>query len=168
MPIPPGGPLRPSTAALLVFALLPAALTAQESPERKQVISANPFGLLLEVFNSEYERAATGTTTVGVGGSFLDLDQETYVNFDGFWRYYPQGTVFDGWAFGTKVGITRVNEKIYPGFGFDVNRSWLMGASDNFYVGLGFGLKRLLGTSDADFDPRFIPTFRIVNVGIAF
>jgi len=67
-----------------------------------------------------------------------------------------------------EVGVTRVNRKSYPGFGFDVNRSWLMGTSGNFYVGLGFGLKRLRGTSDADFEPRFIPTFGIVNVGIAF
>lgn len=153
---------------LLVVALLPVALTAQETPDRRQVISANPFGLLLELFNAEYERAATGTTTLGVGGSFLDLDEQTYVNFDGFWRYYPQGTVFDGWAFGAKVGVTRVEGNSYPGFGFDVNRSWLMGASGNFYVGLGFGLKRLFGTSDAVFEPRFIPTLRIVNVGFAF
>lgn len=68
------------------------------------MIWANPFGLLLELFNAEYERAATGTTTLGVGGSFLELDEQTYVNLDGFWRYYPQGTVFDGWAFGTKWG----------------------------------------------------------------
>lgn len=162
------GPAPLAATALLLFALLPVALTAQETPERRQVISANPFGLLLELFNAEYERAATGTTTLGVGGSFIDLAEQTYVNFDGFWRYYPQGTVFDGWAFGAKLGITRVNGSSYPGFGFDVNRSWLMSASGNFYVGLGFGLKRLLGTGDADFEPRFIPTFRIVNVGIAF
>jgi hypothetical protein len=162
------GPALLAATALLAFALPPAALTAQEIPERNQVISANPFGLLLELFNAEYERAATGTTTLGVGGSFLELDEQTYVNLDGFWRYYPQGTVFDGWAFGAKLGITRVNQKIYPGYGFDVNRSWLMGTSGNFYVGLGFGLKRLLGAGNADFEPRFIPTFRIVNLGIAF
>ncbi len=98
----------------------------------------------------------------------MDIDDETYINFDGFWRYYPQGTPFDGWAFGAKLGVTRVDEGTYAGFGFDVNRSWLMGADHNFYVGIGFGLKRLVGTSEASFDTIFIPTFRIVNVGFAF
>ena len=36
------------------------------------------------------------------------------------------------------------------GLGFDVNRSWLLGAQDNFYVGAGFGLKRLYGTGDSE------------------
>lgn len=141
---------------------------AQETPERTQVLSANPFGLLLEFFNAEYERAVSPAATLGVGGSFFDADNDTYVNFDGFWRYYPQGDALDGWAFGAKVGVTRVDESTYLGFGFDVNRSWLMGANDNFYVGVGFGLKRLVGTDDAAFDVRFIPTIRLVNVGVAF
>ncbi|NNF39099.1 MAG: hypothetical protein HKN71_10555 [Gemmatimonadetes bacterium] len=153
---------------LLVLLVFPSETTAQEPTGRDQVISANPFGLLLELFNAEYERKLNPTSTLGLGGSFIDLDEETYVNFDGFWRYYPQGRVFDGWAFGAKLGLTRVDEGTYAGFGFDVNRSWLLGPSENFYVGIGFGLKRLVGTDDASFDALFIPTLRIVNVGIAF
>ncbi len=154
--------------ALSLASLFPATGAAQAPTGHTQVLSANPFGLLLELFNAEYERAVGDESTMGVGGSFLDIDNDTYVNFDAFWRYYPQGRPLDGWAFGAKVGITSVNDGTYAGFGFDVNRSWLMGASNNFYVGIGFGLKRLFGTGDASFDTIFIPTFRIVNIGFAF
>ena len=72
-----------------------------------------------------------------------------------------------------KVGVTSMDDRTYPGFGFDANRSWLLGKNDNFYVGLGFGLKRLIGDIPEDGfgepeGPRIIPTFRIVNVGFAF
>ncbi|MHB1194757.1 MAG: hypothetical protein ACYC6F_17155 [Longimicrobiales bacterium] len=154
---------------LLVPAAIPSAAEGQAvRPVSRQVISANPFGLLLEFFNAEYERATSATVSVGTGGSFMNMDDDTYLNWDAFWRYYPQGRALDGWAFGAKVGVTSVDGGTYPGFGFDVNRSWILGVNDNFYVGVGFGLKRLLGVDEAAFDTRFIPTFRIINVGFAF
>ena len=164
---------RPASVRSFLWVLPVALVTLVASPAsaqepKTQVLSANPFGLLLEFFNAEYERAVSPAATLGLGGSFFDVDNDTYVNFDAFWRYYPQGDALDGWAFGAKVGVTRVEESTYMGFGFDVNRSWLMGANDNFYVGVGFGLKRLVGTDDASFDTRFIPTIRLVNVGFAF
>jgi hypothetical protein len=156
----------------LMLALSPLSALAQSSSDdskRTQVISANPFGLLLEFFNAEYEREFAEAMSVGFGGSFLTQDGDSYLNADVFARFYPQGKVFDGWAFGSKLGLTNVPDQgTYFGFGFDVNRSWLMGPSDNFYVGVGFGLKRLLGASDANFDTRFIPTIRIINVGLSF
>lgn len=165
-----------------------AAASAQEaSPPHMQVVSANPFGLLLEFFNAEYERKLGSTTSAGIGGSFYSDSEDDvfgaprdfrYLNADGFFRYYPQGRVFDGWSFGVKAGITSVREDrefsttrdagTFFGFGFDVNRSWLLGANDNFYVGVGFGLKRLLGTSDEVFGLEYVPTIRIVNIGFAF
>jgi hypothetical protein len=143
---------------------------AQETipPRYQQVISANPFGLLLEVFNAEYERVVSESSTAGIGGSYFSRDDNNYLNADLFWRFYPQGNPLDGWAFGAKVGITSVADGTYPGFGFDANRSWLLGKNSNFYVGVGFGLKRLLGVDDDDDIIEYIPTFRIVNIGIAF
>jgi hypothetical protein len=133
----------------------------------RQVISANPFGLLLELFNAEYERVVSQSSTAGFGGSTFLSDDVRYVNADVFWRFYPQGDPLDGWAFGAKVGITAVDGSNFFGYGFDANRSWLLGPNSNFYVGVGFGLKRLYGNTD-DLELRVIPTFRIVNVGIAF
>jgi hypothetical protein len=115
------------------------------------VISANPFGLILQIFNAEFERAVTGSSTAGVGGSSYFRDgegEEDYINFDAFWRYYPGGRPFQGWSFGAKLGVTNVpDEGSFFGYGFDLNRSWLLGARNNFYVGVGFGLKRLVGSA---------------------
>ena len=151
------------------------ALQAQSPPEGpafQQAISANPFGLLFELFNAEYERVVGESSTAGFGGSFISRENETYLNADVFWRFYMTGMPLEGWAFGAKAGITNVPDQgTYFGFGFDFNRSWLLGKNDNFYLGIGFGLKRLLGVGDeSEYDDilRFIPTFRIVNVGIAF
>lgn len=157
--------------AVFSIALLPAVAVAQDAPQPyKQVVSANPFGLLLEWFNAEYERTVSESATAGVGGSFISSDGDDYVNADVFYRYYPQGRPLDGWAFGAKAGLTNVAESgTYLGFGFDVNKSWLLGKKNNFYVGVGFGLKRLLGVDDGeDFELEYIPTVRIINVGIAF
>jgi hypothetical protein len=162
----------PALLSLILYTLAGAANSnAQnmESPSRQQVISANPFGLLLNVFNAEYERVIGATTTAGAGGSSYFAGSEPYVNSDVFLRLYPQGNPLDGWAFGVKAGLTHVgDEGTYFGAGFDVNHSWVMGKNENFYAGIGFGLKRIYASSDADFDLRYVPTFRIINVGIVF
>jgi hypothetical protein len=152
----------------------PAAARAQDAGPGggpyQQVISANPLGLLAEFFNAEYERKFSPFSTAGLGGSTFGADGDDYVNADVFWRYYPQGTPLDGFAFGIKAGITSFDGDIYPGAGFDANYSWLLGARNNFYVGVGIGAKRLFGEpddSDIDF-LEFIPTIRLVNVGFAF
>ena len=143
----------------------PAAPPAASSVPRQQ-ISANPFGLLLGLFNAEFERKVSGSATLGLGGSFFESDGDDYVNGDVFFRFYPSGRPLEGWAFGVKVGATSVDSDTYFGFGFDANWSWLLGKSDNVYVGVGFGLKRLFGTRDDYIE--FIPTVRIINIGIAF
>lgn len=153
--------------AALAFAGAPAPATAQ-AVQHQQVISANPFGLILEWFNAEYERVVSPASTAGIGGSYIASENDDYLNADVFWRYYPQGQPLEGWAFGVKLGVTDVAQGTYAGYGFDVNHSWLLGQSDNFYVGLGFGLKRLIGAGADSLDLEVIPTLRIVNVGFAF
>jgi hypothetical protein len=164
--------VRTATLALALGAAAAAPASAQDAPPAtsyNQAVSANPFGLLLELFNAEYERVVSESATAGVGGSYYSGgESEDYVNADVFYRFYPQGRPLDGWAFGGKAGVTKVADAgTYVGFGFDVNRSWLLGKKNNFYVGLGFGLKRLLGAEE-ETDLSYIPTFRIVNIGFAF
>jgi hypothetical protein len=164
-------PLR--TLAILAIALAlttaPRGAQAQAEGLPQNAVSANPFGLLIEWFNAEYERVVSPTATAGFGGSFFSDEGDDYLNMDVFFRLYPQGAPMDGWAFGGKLGLTNVEGGTYAGFGFDVNRSWLLGVQNNFYVGIGFGLKRLVGVGDdPDFEMQFIPTIRIVNVGYAF
>jgi len=185
--------------AILILGLSGLPLTAQQREEfqPRNVISANPFGLLLDLFNAEYERVISPTTTIGFGGSTMERDNWTYdpsiigtdeygypiydeavetfryVNFDVFWRFYPGSNRTRtykapiGWAFGVKAGITTVDNGTYLGYGFDLNKSWVLGPDDNFYVGLGFGLKRLAGADGEDLE-TLIPTIRIANVGFIF
>ena len=165
--------VRQAALALALGAAAAVPASAQDAPAPttyKQAISANPFGLLLELFNAEYERVVSESATAGVGGSFLDGTDDDYVNADVFYRYYPQGRPLDGWAFGAKVGVTKAADAgTYFGYGFDANRSWLLGKKNNFYVGVGFGLKKLVGTpDDGSFDLEYIPTIRIINIGWAF
>ena len=185
---------------ILIFGFSELPLNAQQSTEsgKQHVFSANPFGLILQLFNAEYERIISETSTIGFGGSTLKNDYETYldppiigtdefgnpiydwanepdpitethryINFDVFWRFYPSGNPLIGWAFGAKLGITRVDDQTHLGYGFDLNRSWILGPEENFYVGLGFGLKRLIGPDVDEFLP-VIPTIRIANVGFIF
>ena len=178
--------------AILIFGLsgLPLAAQQREEFQPRNVISANPFLILVDRFNAEYERVISPTTTIGFGGSTFKDDSWTnepeprfetdqYVNFDVFWRFYPGSNrtrTYNapvGWAFGAKMGITAVDGGTYFGYGFDLNRSFVLGPDDNFYVGLGFGLKRLLGApQDEAGEPTLgvslIPTLRIANVGFIF
>lgn len=152
---------------IVVGILTTVPVQAQDSaPTVHQVISANPFGLLLNLFNAEFERQVTATATAGAGGSTWHGNGESYGNVDVFYRYYPSGRPMDGWAFGVKAGITVSDGRSFPGIGFDTNWSELLGKADRFYVGIGFGLKRLFGTRDPDV--HYLPTIRIVNVGVAF
>jgi hypothetical protein len=150
-----------------VSAAVPAEAQQQAARPLQQVISANPFGMLLELFNAEYERRVSASATAGIGGSFLSNSGDDYINADVFYRFYPSGKPLDGLAFGVKAGMTRITDSgTYFGFGFDLNQSWLMGKNDNFYIGIGFGLKRLFGVNEDEL--AYVPTVRIVNIGFAF
>lgn len=152
----------------------PAAGAQEAPPERyRNVISANPLGLLLDLFNAEYERTTSATSTMGIGGSTFSATEDStdntnrYLNLDVFYRYYPSGTPYQGWNFGVKVGVTSISDEgTYLGYGFDLNRSWLIGPQKRFYVGAGFGLKRLIGAEEKF--AQYIPTFRVINIGRAF
>ena len=209
--------VNPSSAvvalAILIFGLSGLPLNAQQSEEfqPRNVISANPIGLLINTFNGEFERVISPTSTIGFGGSTSSYENQTYsdageqnsqpiwediqyVNFDVFYRFYPGSSRTRtyrapiGWAFGIKAGVTSVDgagvgDGTYIGYGFDVNRSWVLGPNANFYIGLGFGLKRLVGVPEVNTDwgresalagkiawigGDLYSTIRVINVGFIF
>ena len=146
-----------------------------------RVLSANPFALLFDFFNSEYEIRGSDSVTFGAGASTRAVTirenydyaartstehQERYLNGDVFVRYYPGGRAFSGRSFGLKAGFTRIpSQGSYFGIGFDANRSWML--NEHFFFGSGIGLKRLIGTDDRNFDLKYIPTLRM-NIGVGF
>jgi len=164
----------------LILGLLPVSARAQVSEAggknpipHNQVISGNPFLLLGEWFNVEYERKLAPEATVGVAGSSVSFDEgETnYKSLNGFVRYYPSGAL-TGFHLGGRLGVHRGttddDEGHVYGLGVDIGYSWLLGSRRKFYVGLGIGATRFFG-GDLDTDGRVIlPSIRLVNVGFAF
>lgn len=175
---------RSLTPVLLVLAILasfPTPAAAQGgsgffSPgntygEPTQVISTNPFGLVMDFYNAEYELKVAEGVTAGVGASrrgwilFGESQQKPRLNSDLFLRYYPSGNAFNGVAIGVKVGATRMpNDGTFPGIGFDLNHSYAF--TDHAVVSTGIGMKRLIDR-DTYAGPSTITSFR-VNIGLGF
>jgi hypothetical protein len=138
----------------------------------KQVISTNPFGMVFEWFNLEYERRLSDTFSFGFAGSYVPLDSgdDHYISGNALARYYPQGRALSGFYFGGRTGIYDVNDgggtEVFFGAGFEIGYTWLLGPNRNFQLSLGAGASRLFGgTLD---DSAAIPTVRLLNVGLAF
>jgi len=158
-------------ALLCVLLSAPTTASAQSAGGPTQSINGNPFGLLLGWFNAEYERKVNDSVAVVVGGSYWDADDDddAYSNGDVMVRYFPQQRALRGFYVGTKVGLTRTERaRTRFGIGIDAGYQWTLGPDGRFYLATGFGLKRLLGKDDQWSAPDLVPTFRIVNVGIAF
>src|SRR5687768_3249433 len=84
--------LRVTAIGLFVALSFAVPARAQEiSAPPKNVISVNPFGILIEWFNLEYERVVSESSTVGIGGStytdFADGDVSDPTDQDGDLRY---------------------------------------------------------------------------------
>ncbi|MBM3780901.1 MAG: DUF3575 domain-containing protein [Acidobacteria bacterium] len=158
-------------ALLCVLLSAPTTSSAQSAAGPTQSINGNPFGLLLGWFNAEYERKVNDSVAVVVGGSYWDADgdKEAYINGDVMVRYFPQQRALRGFYVGTKVGLTRTESaRTRFGIGVDAGYQWTLGPDGRFFLATGFGLKRLFGATDQWYAPDVVPTFRIVNVGIAF
>ena len=162
----------------LLAGTIPQAVKAQEADLKPpvphtQLVSANPFLLLAEWVNVEYERKISPTGTIGVAGMRIAFDEgdESYKSLNGFYRYYPQGTPFRGFNIGGRLGFHQGSDYEEEGhafgFGIDIGYSWLLGAKQNFYLGIGVGATRLFGGDLSD-ERVVLPSIRLLNVGFAF
>lgn len=137
----------------------------------QQIISANPFGLMFEWWNVEFERKVNATSTWGVNASYLGPGDADYFSVGGFYRYYPQGAALNGVFLGGRAGLYRVSEDGTSGqcfgLGFEVGYTWLLGARRNVGLSLGAGVTRLFGNDIGDASIA-LPTVRLLNLGIAF
>ena len=136
-----------------------------------QTISANPFGLMVEWFNAEYERKLTNTATLGVSGSTTAWGDVDLTNGNVFMRYYPQGAALTGFFIGGRTGVARasVDAERATGVvgGFELGYSWLFGAKRHVGLSIGAGVDRLFFGNELDID-LIRPNIRLVNLGIAF
>ena len=166
-------------AAVTLLPILAAPAIAQEpvvrdSADHRQVLSANPFGLiLLPWYNGEYERKVTDRVTLGLSGSRLPWgDGGGFYSVNAAFRYYPNGTTFKGFYLGPRIGlfwvsqdqeVVGIDEDLGPhfGLGFELGYAWLLGSERHLSLSIGGGATRVLNGEP-------IPVVRLVNVGWAF
>ena len=145
-----------------------------QSAAYNQVISANPFGLILVPwYNGEYERKVTKKATIGLSGSRLPWgDGSGFYSFNMALRYYPNGKALRGFYLGPRVGVFWVSqeedglgtdEDLGPhlGLGFELGYAWLVGSERHLSISIGGGATRV-------FNGVPIPVLRLVNIGWAF
>ena len=126
--------------------------TSDQSAAYSQVISANPFGLLLVPwYNGEYERKVTERVTIGLSGSRLPWgDGSGFYSVNTALRFYPNGNAFRGFYLGPHLGL-----------GFELGYAWLVGSEQHLSISIGGGATRVLNGAP-------IPVLRLVNIGWAF
>jgi len=179
---------------LLVVVLIlsqSSAVLAQETdetvlPERKAIIWTNPILFVFTWYMAEIEVAAGNNATVGVSGSFLDVDtdspgdpdyeENSYTSVNGFVRYYPTAS-FKGFFIGAQIGFGSVSVKdnfeddsgdFFLG-GVLIGYGWLLGDAQRVGVSIGIGANRYFGGDLEDSDVSLtLPVIRLINVGIAF
>ena len=77
-----------------------------------QILSTNPFGLLVNSFTAKYERKIAPATTVGVSAShFADPELS---NAALVLRWYPQGAALDGFFVGARAGVYAFQRATVP------------------------------------------------------
>ncbi|MFW6199123.1 MAG: hypothetical protein ACOC8K_00995 [Gemmatimonadota bacterium] len=159
--------------ALAVLAQAPGSAEAQEAPPHDDVLSANPFLVLFEWFNVEWEHRVRPTSTVGLGGTSVSFDDDgEYLNLSGFFRYYPQERAPDGFFVGPRLGLYRLSDsqnasQTVGGFGFEIGYTWLLGSNESFALSLGGGATRVFGVDEVNVE-SVVPVVRLVNLGWAF
>ncbi|MCZ6766771.1 MAG: DUF3575 domain-containing protein [bacterium] len=138
--------------------------------EKNNVLSTNPILDMFTWWNLEYERKIGPTGTIGVAGSFIDLEDDSFKSINAFYRFYPQERALSGFFFGGRIGVYNVEDRndseTAYGFGIDIAYSWLLGKQKGFSISLGIGAVRLFG-GDLDVATT-LPTVRLVNIGWAF
>ncbi|HSL70941.1 MAG TPA: DUF3575 domain-containing protein [Longimicrobiales bacterium] len=143
--------------------------------QHRNVISGNPFLLLAEWFNGEYERMITPESTVGLRAARLSLGgdsfDDVYSSARAFYRYYPTAA-FQRFYVGLDAGITSfksetVKDQTLFAAGFELGYNWLLGTRQKLYLSLGVGADRLFVSELGD-AAVVIPTVRVLNIGLAF
>jgi hypothetical protein len=176
----------PSLLATLLLAGA-APLSAQEAGvagEPGNLFSTNPILFVFGWFTGEYERRVGTGTTLALGASYFEWDDdeagdEDYLTADVKLRYYPSERVFRGFSLGASAGYARVEEVVDifsgetrtvsgPTLGLGIDYGWLIGRRDNIHVDLGAGARRAFyGDDETDIELDVLPYLRF-SVGVAW
>ncbi len=183
--------LRTLLAVILILAGWAVPSQAQDSePGVQNLVSFNPFLAAFGWYSGEYERVINDQFTFGIGGSYVQLDEDdddktTYGGGDVFIRLFPQLGAPSGLFFAGQLGFRNITDTYTVGFfgpsetieesytwmaaGFSIGFTYLFGANENYVVSVGAGVTKLLGDPDEASDlSTTLPTIRLVNLGFGF
>jgi hypothetical protein len=138
---------------------------AAAAPQWRSFLGANPLGIPFDIVSVEAETAVSAGGTLGVVGSYNDIDKTRYSTVDARFKYYPGEVAMQGFSVGLSVGYTRFNGELAqqptpipdppargklsaPTLGVLVDYNWNQGPTQRFVVGTGVGAKRILAGAD--------------------
>ena len=147
---------------------------------RRNAFSINPLGIPFEIVSIEFESALHDAFTLAGNFSYFSPDDFTRSSLEVKGRLYPNERAPHGFSVGVGLGGVNTRENVTvneveelrdntaAALGVYVDYNWLLGRSNRFLVGAGFGAKRILADRD-DFDdaPRVYGTARFL-IGVAF
>ena len=138
-------------------------------PQWRSFIGANPLGIPFDIVAVEAETAIAPGATIGMVGSYNDIDNTRYTTFDARFKYYPAEVAMRGFSVGMSFGWTKFRgsdgfctydpvtggctpqpvETLGAGtLGVLVDYNWTQGPSQRFVVGTGIGAKRILASPE--------------------
>jgi hypothetical protein len=147
---------------------------------RSRVFAINPLGIPFEVVSVELEGALHDAFTIAGNFSYFSPDDYTRSSFEVKGRLYPNEQAPRAFSVGIGLGAVNTREnlgvdgtlvkqdKTHPSIGVYVDYNWLLGKSNRFFVGTGFGAKRILGDSDEFDDAPFVYGTARFLIGVAF
>jgi hypothetical protein len=146
---------------------------APEPPVRhRQSVTANPFFLLANAFNAEYERVLGPRTTWGVSGTLLEWDDFRYRTAKALVRLYPRGVALHGPFLGARAGVSRVADwsddtERYFVLGVEAGFTDHLGSRQHIAASVGAGVNRLFGADEVFSPTKTLLAVRL-NLGVAF
>ena len=158
-------------------------------PDYHRRASVNLVGIPFGVASGEFEQMTAPDVSLGLSAGYWAalgiIADQRYSWAEAKVRYYPSAGGPGGFAIGAAVGAARVealendgclflctvtgNVATGPTFGVNVDYSWLLGRTRDFYIGAGVGGKRVFGLEDTAEDdyPQVLPSTRL-QFGFAF
>lgn len=138
---------------------------AAAAPQWRSFLGANPLGIPFDIVSVEAETVVSAGGTLGVVGSYNDINQTRYRTIDAHLKYYPGEVAMQGFAVGLSLGYTKFNGELatqpFPTpttpargqlnattLGVLLDYNWTQGPTQRFVVGTGVGAKRILAAAD--------------------
>jgi hypothetical protein len=117
--------------------------TPELGPAPTQSFSVKPLNAIFGAYSGEYERALSGSNTLGILGSTFGIGDVRYVAIDGKYRHYFSGTAFQGFSLAGTGGMVALNIDCYESDGSACTDERFTGAA----AGVELGYTFLLGTN---------------------